>query len=206
MHNEDSPFCNEMAAQWPYYLSKIYQEKMAIDYVEKSGLPIIIVSPSLLLGPGDDRLSSTGDVDMFLRRKIPNVPTGGLNFVDVRDAAGAIIRALQAGVPGRRYLIGGHNMRVKEFFSLLERLSGVEGPGLELPEDWSRTGARVLRGVYKLAGREYPLDDATVEMAYRFWYFDNARAKAELGLAPRPAEETLRDTIAYLRSRPPRSR
>lgn len=201
MHSEDSSFANEIAAQWPYYLSKIYQEKLALSYHANHGLPVVILSPSLLLGPGDERRSSTGDVQMFLDRKIPNAPSGGLNFVDVRDAADSMIRAMETGVPGRRYLIGGHNMMLKEFFRLLEKLSGVKAPRMEMPESWSRAGAGVLRGLYKVAGRKFPLDDPTVEMAYRFWYFDNSRAKSELGLNPRPAEETLRDTIEYLRSR-----
>jgi dihydroflavonol-4-reductase len=200
VHNEESPFCNEAAANWPYYLSKIYQEKLALDYFERKRLPIIIVSPSLLLGPGDERHSSTGDVDMFLRRKLPNVPSGGLNFVDVRDAASALISAMVVGTPGRRYLIGGHNMTVKEFFGMLERLSGVKAPKVEMPESWSSKGAMFLRGLYGVVGKQYPLDESTVEMAYRFWYLDNARARAELGLNPRPAEETLRDTIADLRA------
>ncbi len=199
MHNEDSPFVNELAAHWPYYLSKIYQEKLALSFHAHNGLPVIIVSPSLLLGPGDERLSSTGDIQLFLSGKIPNVPAGGLNFVDVRDTAEALVRAMEVGVPGRRYLIGAHNMVLKEFFGLLEKLSGVKMPRLEMPESWSRAGAGVLRGLYTFVGAKFPLDDPTVEMAYRFWYFDNSRAKSELGLNTRPAEETLRDTIAYLR-------
>lgn len=201
MHNEDSPFANEIAAHWPYYLSKIYQEKLALAFHDNQGLPVIIVSPGLLLGPDDERLSSTGDVQLFLNRKILNLPAGGLNFVDVRDAATALISAMDTGVSGRRYLIGGHNMTVKEFFGMLERLSGVKAPKMEMPESWSRTGAGILRGLHKVVGRKFPLDDTTVEMAYRFWYFDNSRAKKELGLTPRPAEETLRDTIAYLKQR-----
>ncbi len=199
IHNEDSPFVNELAAHWPYYLSKIYQEKLALSFHAHNGLPVIIVSPSLLLGPGDERLSSTGDIQLYLSGKIPNVPAGGLNFVDVRDTAEALARAMEVGVPGRRYLIGAHNLRLKEFFGLLEKLSGVKMPRMEMPESWSRVGASVLRGLYTVAGRKFPLDDPTVEMAYRFWYFDNSRAKSELGLHTRPAEETLRDTIAFLR-------
>jgi dihydroflavonol-4-reductase len=201
MQNEDSPFTNEIAGRWPYYLSKIYQEKLAQSFHENHNLPVIIVSPSLLLGPGDERISSTGDVLLFLRRKITNVPNGGLNFVDVRDTADALIRAMDSGIPGRRYLIGGHNMTLKEFFLSLERLSGVTGPRLELPETWSRCGAAILRTLYKVVGKEFPLDDVTVEMAYRFWYFDNSRARSELGLNPRLAEETLKDTSAWLRER-----
>jgi dihydroflavonol-4-reductase len=164
---------------------------------------VIIVSPSLLLGPGDERTSSTGDVVLFLDRKIPNVSSGGLNLVDVRDVADVLINAMDSGVPGRRYLVGGDNMTVRDFFLALERLSGVRRPRMELPESWSLLGARLLRGMYNVAGQKYPLDDSTVEMAYRFWYFDNSRARNEIGFNPRPAEETLRDTIAWLKSRRP---
>jgi dihydroflavonol-4-reductase len=199
LHNEESRFVNDAVAAWPYYLSKIYQEKLALSYFRQQGLPIVVVNPSLLLGPGDDRLSSTGDVRLFLNGNVPNVPAGGFNFVDVRDAAFALVRAMETGAPGRRYLIGAYNVTVKDFFQLLEKLSGVRAPRMELPETWSRAGASVLRGLYRAAGSTFPLDDATIAMAYRFWYIDTSRARTELGLNPRPAEETLRDTIQYLR-------
>lgn len=201
MHTEDSPFTYEVVGHWPYYLSKIYQEKLALAYHAHGGLPVVVVCPSLILGPGDERLSSTADVQMFLDGSIANVPSGGLNFVDVRDAADGFIRAMEVGVLGRRYLLGAYNLTIKEFFALLERLSGVRGPRWELPEPWARRGAALLRRLYSMVGRRFPLDDVTVEMAYRFWYFDNARARAELGFAPRSAEETIRDTVAYLRAR-----
>ena len=200
MHNEDSPYAVEIAANWPYYLSKIYQEKLALSYVER-GLAVVVVNPSLLLGPGDDRMSSIGDVDLYMKRRIPSVPSGGMNFVDVRDAADALIAAMERGTPGRRYLVGGYNMLVREFLGRLERITGIKPPGMELPESWSRLGVPLLRTVYGLAGKQFPLDDATIEMSYRFWYFDSSRARSELGFSPRPAEETLRDTVQYLHGR-----
>lgn len=203
LHAEDSLYALELTGHWPYYLSKVYQEKLALAYHARCQLPVVVVNPSLLLGPGDDRLSSTGDVRLFLDGRFLNIPGGGLNFVDVRDAAAAVHNALEAGVPGRRYLLGGHNMTIKEFFALVERVSGVSSPRVELPESWSRGGAALLRRLYRLGGKTYPVDDATVEMGYRFWYFDSGRAKAELQFAPRPAEETLRDTVTYLRRRKP---
>ena len=104
-----------------------------------------------------------------------------------------------AGLPGRRYLVGGYNMTLAEFFSMIQRVSGVRAPRFSIPERWSRRGARVLRALYSWFGGHFPLDDTTVEMAYRFWYLDNSRAKAELGLTTRPPEVTLRDTVEYLR-------
>ena len=199
MHTEDSSYANAVVGRWPYYLSKIFQEKLALNYSASQGLPVIVLNPSLVLGPGDERLSSTSDVKMFIERKITIRPAGGLNFVDVRDLADVAVRAMKDGVLGRRYLIGGHNMTVPEFFSLLERVSGVRGPSMQMPESWSRFGATVLRTGGNWIGRPFPLDDISIEMSYRYWYLDNRRAKSELGLNPRAAQETLRDTVAFLR-------
>src|SRR5215210_2466368 len=87
--DESAPYAEEIVAGWPYYASKIYQERLAFEHGERLGIDIIAVNPSLLLGPGDRRLSSTGDVRKFIKRKIPVVPEGGINFVDARDAAAA---------------------------------------------------------------------------------------------------------------------
>ena len=202
LHTEEAPYIVELAGRWPYYLSKIFQEKIALAYHHHHQLPVVVLNPSLLLGPGDERLSSVGDVLLFLQGHFLNIPSGGLNFVDARDTAAAMVQAMEKGVPGQRYLIGGHNMTIREFFALLERVSGVRGPRWELPESWSRGGAALLGWFYRMAGSRYPVEDETIEMGYRFWYCDSRRARQELGFDPRPAEETLRDTIAYLRRRP----
>jgi dihydroflavonol-4-reductase len=89
-----------VVAGWPYYLSKIYQEKTALRVHRESGLPVVVLNPSLLLGPGDARLSSTDVVFKFLERRVPAMPSGGLSFVDVRDAARAFAAALTRGRPG----------------------------------------------------------------------------------------------------------
>jgi dihydroflavonol-4-reductase len=200
VHTEDAPYANDVAAEFPYYLSKIYQEKLALACGAR-GLPVVVLRPSLLLGPGDERLSSTGDVKAFLDGYIRTIPAGGLNFVDARDAAAAVAAAMEAGVPGRAYLIGGHNVTMREFFALLAQVSGMRAPALAVSERSSRRGAALGRALYRAAGRRFPLDDGTVAMAYRFWYLDNARARAELGFTARPAEETLRDTVTFLRAR-----
>lgn len=199
MHNEGSPYANDIVARWPYYLSKIYQEKLALSYYEYYNLPVVIVSPGLLLGPGDFRLSSTGDIKIFLDGYLRSLPSGGLNFVDVRDAADAFIRAMDAGIPGRKYLVGGHNMSIKEFSQLVGRAAGVSAPRLQLSEKWSRRGLKSVRRLYRSVGRAFPLEEVTLEMAYRFWYIDNRRAQSELGFKPRAAEETIRDTVEFLR-------
>ncbi len=200
VHTEQSGYKQAVVHEWPYYLSKIYQEKQALWYCVNVNLPIVIVNPSLLLGSGDDRLSSTNDVRLFLKGQIKLVPSGGLNLVDVRDAAAGLIGAMRRGVIGERYLLGGENLTFRQWIANTARLAEVTPPRFRLPEFAARLGAAALRTLYPLAGTRFELSDATIRMSSLFWYCDSTKAHNDLGFVTRSADETLRDTINYLRS------
>lgn len=189
----------QLVAGWPYYTSKIYQERLAFDLGATLGIEVVAINPSLLLGPGDRRLSSTGDIQKFLRGQIPTVPEGGMSFVDVRDVATATATALERGRAGERYLMGGPNWTMKEFFGRLSRVAKVRGPWMTLPPSLQRWGARAIEGVYRWRGKEPPVDRISVEMAQHYWWFDSAKAARELGFEARDPALTLHDTVAYLR-------
>jgi dihydroflavonol-4-reductase len=194
--DDDHPIAT--VAGWPYYLSKIYQEKVALRIHRDTGLPLVVLNPSLLLGPGDARLSSTDVVFKFLERRIPAMPGGGLSFVDARDVAAAFAAALSRGRPGERYLLGGANMTFSAFFKRLERISGVDAPRLKLPSRLNVAGSRLLERWHDWRGSETPLDPSSTEMGEHWWYCDSGKAVAELGFLPRDPQETLSDTVRWV--------
>ena len=200
--DDASPYATELVRTWPYYASKVEAERAALELAEREGLELVVMRPTLLLGPGDYRLSSCRSVYDALQRKTPIIPTGGLSFVDVRDAAAAFVRAMAAGRPGRTYLLGAANMSLLRYFTLIEELSGVRRPGIRMVPwlNWAvRLATRVLQRVLAAFGAWLPsLDPVLVEMSQHFWYVDPAAAKAELGFEPRPAAETVRDTITWM--------
>jgi dihydroflavonol-4-reductase len=187
---EERPHAIELVRGWPYYLSKIYQEQVAMEDPRA-----VLLLPSLLLGPGDDRGSSTDDVLRFLRRKLPYLPTGGVSFVDVRDAAAATVAAIDRGRSGERYFLGGPNWTFDTFFGRLERLAKVAAPRLRVPAAWARAGA----GLLEQLGRG-GTDRIAVEMSEHFWYLDAGKAARELDFQARDPQATLLDTIRYLRA------
>ncbi|HYD52558.1 MAG TPA: NAD-dependent epimerase/dehydratase family protein [Gemmatimonadaceae bacterium] len=204
--SEADPYPLRTVADWPYYLSKIYQEKTALRIAQDTGLELVVLNPSLLLGPGDARLSSTDAVWKFLKRRLPAMPGGGLSFVDVRDAAAAFAAALERGRPGERYLLGGANMSFREFFGRLERISGVAAPRLALPSRVNVAGVKLLEKLSSWRGGEAPIGAASVEMGEHFWYFDSRKAEEELGFRARDPQETLVDTVRWLRENVERER
>jgi dihydroflavonol-4-reductase len=176
VHDEAMGYATEVVAAWPYYASKVFQEKVSFELGEELGIEVVVVCPSLLLGPGDRRLSSTKDVLRFLRKQIPIIPPGGINFVDARDAAAATVRAMEVGRAGERYLLGGPNWTFKEFFARLERVARQAGPRFKMPARLARVGASVLEHAYRAAGKEPPIDRISVEMSEHFWYVDSTKA------------------------------
>ncbi len=197
--DETAPYAEEIVAGWPYYASKIYQERLAFEHGKRLDIEVVAVNPSLLLGPGDRRLSSTGDVRKFIKRQIPVLPDGGINFVDARDAALATANALQQGRAGERYLLGGPNWTMKEFFARLGRVANVAPPRLRLPAKLNRFGATLVEELWRHRGKEPPVDRISVEMAEHFWWIDSKKAERELGFSARDPQLTLVDTVAYLR-------
>lgn len=200
--DESHPTPTGFIGRWPYYRSKLYGEMAALE-LNAPEFQVISVNPSLLLGPGDLRGSSTNDVKLFLEQKVQAVPAGGMSFVDVRDAAAGLIAAMQQGRGGERYLLSGCNLSVRDFFGKLERLSGVKAPWMPMPAspELAKLAVRFMDKVVDRLGGKQPVDEETVDVAQHYWYCDWSKAEKELHFKPRDPMETLRDTIDDLRVR-----
>lgn len=197
--------------RWPYYRAKLFAEKAAFDR-HGQALPngesfeVVSVNPTLLLGPGDVNGSSTEDVRLFLERKIPATPPGGISYVDARDAAEGMRLAMEKGVGGRRYLLGACNLTLREFFARLERVSGVRAPLIPMirarqATEIARAGAKMLEALTSRLGVPMPVDPISLDMAHFYWYLDASLAENELGWTPRDPTETLADTVKDLEER-----
>ncbi len=200
---DDSPTQERLVRDWPYYLSKIYAERVCLDAIKDFGMPIVIMRPTLLLGPGDRRQSSTGDVINFLQKKIPTSMSGGISFVDARDTATAFILAMDKAPVGATYLLGACNLTLADFFKRLETISGISAPRLPIPDKAALFGARFLDAAMRSVGKTADLDPVSVDMARYFWYIDSSRAQKELGWKPRNANDTLRDTVRWIETNHP---
>lgn len=195
--DETSPAPMALIARWPYYRSKLFAEREALEQNAPPDFEVVIVNPSLLLGPGDGHESSTGGIRLFLEGSILATPAGGIAVVDVRDAALGMVQAFFKGHPGERYILNAKNLSMKAFFARLERLTGVRAPFLSLPRSpelalsLSQLADRALSAI----GGQSVVDSGSIEHSQYFWYCDATKAENDLGFVARDLGETLRDTI-----------
>ena len=176
----------------PYAESKHAAETEALR-VGAHGLPVVIVNPAHVLGPGDRGPTSTGVVRRFLLRRIPVYVPGAINVVDVRDVAAGHLLADARGVPGERYILGTRNYTWERLFADLTRLSGVEGPALELP-------VGVALALAEAAARgplRPPVSPAEVRAAGLWWTCKSTKARRELGWTTRSHEDTVEETVRW---------
>lgn len=200
---EDDDAPTEIIDRWPYYRTKHYAEQEALAR-NVPDFAVVVVNPSLLLGPGDLLGSSTEDVRRALEHRMLVTPAGGIAFVDARDAAAGTILALDRGAPGRRYVLNACNCTTRTFFDRVARVAEVKGPVAALPNTAAvrRLSRWAVRRATELLGEDDNLpDEHTVEMAQHYWYVDASRAETELGWRARDPMQTLADTVVDLRER-----
>lgn len=184
----------------PYCRSKLLAERHAFR-LARAGAPVVIVNPTLPVGPGDyGRSPPTRMLLDFCHGRRQEYLDAELNLIDVRDVAQGMVLAMAHGRPGRHYLLGHENLSVHAVFSLLAGLTGLPAPRRRVPYPVALAAAYVSEWVADVFTHEPPLATVTgVKLTRRRMHFDPRRSLQELGLHPRPAAESLADAVAWFR-------
>jgi dihydroflavonol-4-reductase len=178
-----------------YFISKKRGEETAFDLAAR-GLPLVVVRPSVVLGPGDIYRSSASIVAALVRRRLPIYVQGGASYCDVRDVARGHVQALERGQVGEAYILGGHNLTMDEMVGRVCRMAGVPAPQ-RVPYALASVALRAL-GVLGALGVPAPAIHPDLLRASALYTFvTSAKAQRELGYTIRPFEETARDTLRW---------
>lgn len=200
---EDAPFREDVVGNWPYYASKIQAEKEGRRRADELGVKLIIFRPPVLLGPGDHRFRSTSNVLRLLRGKLPFILNGGMHFVDVRDAADAMVRAMQLADPQPVYHLRGTACTLDEFFRMVAKQAGLKPSWKIIPNSLARWLSWVNDRAH--LGLHVVPDPVVIEMAAHYWDLNSRYAERDLAYRSRPADETIADTVAWIRENYSRS-
>jgi dihydroflavonol-4-reductase len=182
----------------PYCRSKFLAERHALR-LGRAGAPVVVVNPTLPVGPGDRGRSPPTQMMLdFCRGKRREYLDAELNLIDVRDVADGMVRAMERGRPGRRYLLGHENLSIRDVFRLLGGLTGLPGPRWRVPYGVALAAAYVGEWVADVVTHRPPAATVTgVKLTRRRMHFDARRSLEELRLAPRPVGQSLAEAVAW---------
>ncbi len=168
--------------------------EVALPMVE-AGLPLVIVQPGLVHGPGDH--SNVGLVLRdFLRGRLPVVPKQGGCWSFVEDTARGHILAMERGEVGESYNIAGPCMYWSEALGVASDITGKAPPRMVLPPWLARASSMLLRPVARVVPLPPTYHPETLRVAAGSTYFaSDAKARRELGWEPRPFREGLEITL-----------
>jgi dihydroflavonol-4-reductase len=183
-----------------YVLTKYISEMNALD-MARFGLPLVVVNPALPLGPYDITPTPTGRLVVdVVNRDFPGYIDAGFCVVDVRDVARGHVLAAKKGKVGDKYILGNINISMKEFVKKTAKEAGVKIRLMKLPKPLMYSyGWAAERVSDRFTHKEPAVTYGAARSFGEYAYFDNTKARTELGLTFRPLEETLQDSISWFR-------
>lgn len=198
--NDTSQALTENAAfnlenqQIGYIKSKRAAHLLALT-AQDEGLPLIILSPSFVLGPNDINLNTSALIEAIRHHTLPIYPNGGINPIDVRDVAKSFVEVINHSDPNPHYILASEeNMSLKSFVSYVAKRAFVSPPLLSLPNFLVTSVAKIIETLFPRG--ELTADAAN--MGRFFWYFNAALARQDLLLNCRPLDETINATLSWL--------
>lgn len=183
----------------PYPRTKRQAELFALS-AAATGQPVTIVMPSAPVGAKDANLTPPSRMLRDLAAgRTPALLDCLLNLVDVRAVADAAIAARDRGAPGERYLLTGEDLAMREVAEAVARATGRPAPRRTVPVAVALAAARAEAALARFTGRPPTAPLTGVRLAARPCRFDNSKARAALGFAPRPFEACLAEALEWLR-------
>jgi dihydroflavonol-4-reductase len=178
-----------------YAHAKRDAEAICRHFAQDKGLPVVIVYPCEVWGPDDDDFITAEYARDTLKDWPAMTVNGGTALAHVDDMAGGVVGALLKGTPGERYVLGGENISAPELTRMILEEGGVKKWVLQLPNGLILWLVNLLAKLHLPT----PVNPDLLAHAVLYWYVDCAKAERELGYTWRPARETVRDQVRWLK-------
>ncbi len=181
-----------------YKRSKWLAEQEALASA-RSGQHVMILNPTTPVGPGDRKPTPTGRIIVdFLNGKFPAYVDTGLNLVDVEEVARMHLVALDRGMPGERYILGGENLTLKQILDKMAAISGLPSPTIKVQHAVAMAFAFFDQTVTgKLRGKEPRATVEAVRMGRKYMFASSAKAERDLGFEVLPVYRALRAAMDW---------
>ncbi len=174
------------------------EASLEVQDAARQGLDAVIVCPTGVIGPYDFRGSEMGQVILgAISTKPQFYIDGAYDFVDVRDVAQGMILASEKGRRGESYILSGERISVFSLMETIRQITGLHFPSIKIPFDLARVAAHFTPVYYRLTRTKPRFTPYSLSTLQSNSNISNAKARRELGYAPRSLRESLVDTIHW---------
>lgn len=177
-----------------YHLSKRRAEEEVLAQIAR-GLNAVIVNPASLKGPHGAQYRGAEIVRSVRRARVVPYFTGGISVVHVENVAEGIIHALERGVSGQRYVLGGENVSFRAMAERTAQALGLQRRFVPFPPVLTGLARLLLEPWARLQQRRPYITYAMHHCASRFQYYDSTKARASFGYAPRGFDEIVAECL-----------
>lgn len=182
----------------PYFDTKHAAERLVLE-AAAGGLDAVVVNPAAIYGPARVPGNSSRLVGQVARGRLRVAPEGGLNVVPLQTVIAGILGAARVGVRGRRYILGGENLHLRELIERIGAAAGLRRKLLTVPS-WTAPFLRAAMEAAEPLVPDNPNYTPDLCAAFGWWlWYDVRRMREELGVPPADLDECLRATVAQLR-------
>ena len=187
-----------------YEESKFRLEQLLLG--RKEGNPeVVIVNPTRVYGPGylSESNGLTRMIKQYMKGSWRLLPGNGLslgNYVHVEDVVSGHLLAMQKGLAGERYVLGGENISYIQLFQYIRIASGVKLRLFKVPLWLMLTVAGLMQGISSITGRPPLIVPNLVRKFSLNWIVSSQKAIRELGYEARKAEEGIRQTVQWIQN------
>jgi dihydroflavonol-4-reductase len=172
---------------------------LEVQKAAKSDLDAVIVCPTGVIGPYDFRGSELGEVIRGAANARPMFYVeGAYDFVDVRDVADGMIAAAEHGRRGESYILGGNKISVRYMLETVREVTGRAFSSIKIPFSLAEFAARFTPWYYRRTKSKPRFTPYSLEVLQSNSEISHKKAETELGFKPRPAIETIADTVRWL--------
>ncbi len=196
--NEESPY-NLEPYSFGYPETKRAAEQIVMESCKNEGLNAVILNPSTIYGAGDAAKGSRNTQLKVARGRFPFYTRGGVSIVDVRDVVEACISAISRGQSGERYILSGENVTIHQLFRLIAAEAHVKPPTFLLPNPIVRSLGK-LGDFLEKRGKKGPVNSESAYMSTFYHWFDHSKATTTLGFKSRPALDSIRESVQWMKS------
>ncbi len=181
-----------------YFETKRKAELLVLEAVKNAGLPGIIFNPSTIYGAGDAKKGSRKTQVKVAQGKFPFYTSGAVNVVSVHDVVDAIVKGLEKARIGQRYILAGDNITIKKLFEMIAKMAKVSPPKYLLPRPLM-IGLGNFFDLASVFGFKAPISLENAYTATLYHWFDSSKARKELGFTPRSAEQSVTESVAWMK-------